>query len=353
MENFGKGIYVWQSKSIFNSSIGELINYIAYLKLDHIMLKIGDAANNGSRSYSDMKSVVDTIRSHFPTLKILGWHYIYCGAWLDKLGRIRYDNIASPEAEANFAKAQIKNLGLDGYVIDAERELKFGFGDNDRTKNPVFRALRFMGTLKGIGVPVALASYRFPNYHRDFPWESFLDNDLMKYHMPQVYWGNYEHASIQELTNSIRQLKALKDLPFIPTGRAYIGDGHPNPKPSEIYEFTKLARDLDLAGVNYWAMDFLLTHPNGALRSLVIRDFDWGLDQPNVPPIVIPIGEKYRVICNILYKRKGPGKQYGIAGSLKYGDVITVYKKEYGDYVWGLIDPEKSIWCAINYAVKI
>jgi hypothetical protein len=69
----------------------------------------------------------------------------------------------------------VTELGLQGYIIDAEHEFKQPSGAS--------AARTFMTELrKGLpNKPVALCSYRFPSYHPQFPMECFFRKVRLQY----------------------------------------------------------------------------------------------------------------------------------------------------------------------------
>lgn len=346
----GKGIFVYTSTQFYNGDIGKFINHVARLKLNHIFLRIGGCINANSSSFPErMQNVVSLLRLNFPHLQIWGWHYVYGGAWVDRYGNAQYSNIATPEQEAAFAKYWIKELSLDGYVINAEKEFKLGLTKTGSLNNNK-RAERFMKAIKGIGVPIGLSTYRYPEYHMEYSWNGFFNSGLIDYAMPQVYWGNYANAPRLELIKSVAQWNKLVKLPFVPAGRAYIGDGHPSPTREEITLFNQTVKEMKLDGCNYWAFDYLVRHPGGALWSLAIEDFVWD-GQVTVPEIPqIPESKPYKVLRYYLRVREGPGLEYKFVRWLKPNQRIDVYEKRYNNYIWGRIHPTESLWCALNYA---
>lgn len=352
----GKGVFIWQGSSISKGDLGALVDQISAMGLSHVLIKIGDATTDHSRSYPDMSMAVTALRQ-IKGLQIFGWHYVYGGGWIDRLGGAHFDG-PSPESEAIFAKNAVRNLGLDGYAIDAEREFKLGWNDPDPFRNNLKRASRFMGTLKGIGVPTALCAYRFPKLHPDFPWDAFLPGSA--YHMPQVYWGNYQNASVSELDTSYTQLKALKDMPFVPVGRAYVGDGHSGERPKgtpvisgEISLFLTEARRLSMFGASFWALDFINYHPHGEMFCQAITDFDWTVIPPPPPPPLVSLPYRVKTWVYLgLNVRSGPGTQYPKIGLMRAGQIFQfLLQSENG---WYKIDYQgQNAWVSAQYVEPV
>jgi hypothetical protein len=294
-----------------------------------------------------MKAAVKAFRE--AGISVWVWHYVYGGVAMDKNSQVISTKGPTPEAEAEFAKRHVQELGADGYVIDAEREYK--------TVSQHLRARRFMAALAGIGVPVGLAGWRFPKLHPEYPWAEFLEGT--DYHMPQVYWNQPSiwrprFGPEAELRTSVTDLLALKQIPIAPAGRAYIGDGHPNPRPEEITKFLETAAELGCPGVSFWALDFVYGHPGGKERGEAIAQFKWAgppAASPRPPVSQTETGgqARYRVIWLAMRARKAPGMDAATIRWLKRGDVVTALQvRDLGAVgTWAEIEPGE--WTAISW----
>lgn len=359
-----KSIFIWQGKTSFNSDLGLIAGQLKYLGVDRILIKIGDATNGHSRSFPDMKLAVDSFRAMMPSVEIWGWHYVYGGAYIDSLKRQRFDG-HSPESEALFAISEVNRLRLDGYCIDAELEYKLGHNSSNRAIQPASRAGRFIRVLKPLGrsVPISLSSYRYPSYHPEFPWKTFLSEGVVTIHMPQVYWGNYEGAPQAELQRSLSELRKLADLPFHPVGRSYIGDGHSGERPKgidviskEIRQFISAAKMHQVDGVSFWVLD-TLNNPNhkyGRNWAAVIAAADWE-SSPKPIPVPPPMAETWR--CNALIGMKvrtGPSRSATeLSDRIAFRAQFRVYERVFNDGLeWGRVDPTRQKWTALNWSVK-
>jgi hypothetical protein len=285
--NIGKWLFLWQfSQTQAGRSAEALVDEAVSLGLGMVAIKIADGAAvaGGSGSRAELLHYTEALRKR--GISVWGWQYLYGGRRLvrDSQGRIigAENYYSTPEREAEAAVQQVKLFGLDGYIADPEAEYKTA---------PKGRAGRFMRLLRaGIGnLPVALCSYRYPNVHRELDWAGFLE--YTDYHAPQVYWGqgakgdgrlaDGRYLAVVELDESVRQLRALRDLPFLPVGRAYIGDGHANPSGAEIVAFLSHARKLGFGGAGLWNWDSLRPgYPGSASRLEAIRGFVWETKAP-------------------------------------------------------------------------
>jgi hypothetical protein len=266
----GKFGTLWKGTHI--GGLAKSIQLAHFLNLAGVSLKIGDHHSDHSRSFPDMAEAVAAFKAEGFWVAV--WHYIYGGVWIDKDNKPQTFG-SSPEAEADFARRMIDELEPCLYLVDAEREYK--------VSNQQARAIRFMNRLGAPGIPVALNSYRFPNVHPELPWAEFLfGGSGCQFHSPQVYHG--PGRAVHDLNESMRQLKLRCDLPFLPMGRAYIGDGHADPKPHELIDFFQRCLEVDIPAASFWSMDHLVTQPGGQARAQAIAAFDWPVSQPDPEP---------------------------------------------------------------------
>ena len=191
-------------------------------------------------------------------MAVWGWQYVYG------------DN---PSDEATLAITRTQALGLDGLVVSA--------GEEYEQPGRSSAAHLYMTTLRaGLKVPIALSSYRFPNYHPDFPWSDFLLScDL---HMPQVFW-ELAHNAGEQLIESKRQCDALPNArPFIPTGAAYPASGW-SPTAQDITDFMNTAEVLGLPAVNFF--DWETCRASLPLAWKAIAGFIWPVPSRGNPPV--------------------------------------------------------------------
>lgn len=199
--------------------------------LSHVIVKIADGVNavGFDASGKDFTApVVNALRDS--GFAVWGWQSVYG---------------AEPSLEADIAIARAQALRLEGYVVNAGAEYQ--------RPGRASAAGVFMRTVRnGLAVPIALSSYRFPNYHPELPWSTLLE--FCDLHMPQVTWEEAHNAGAQ-LRESKRQCDALPNArPYMPTGPAYGISGW-NPLANEINEFLNTARELGLPAVNFFNWD--------------------------------------------------------------------------------------------------
>jgi hypothetical protein len=228
----GKGFYIWKIKNCEEGNADRIARQARKADLSHVLIKVA----NGIYSYNyDWDKKIDLVPPVVRALQakgiqVWGWHYVF--------GK-------QPISEARIAIQRVTELGLDGYVIDAESEYK--------ASGKASAARQFMRELRGglgTSTPIALSSYRYPSLH-PLPWNEFLSK--CDYNMPQVYWLK-AHNPGDQLTRTLREFENPRIKyrpPIIPTGAAFREHGW-EPSLDEIIEFLDTARDLKLKAANFW-----------------------------------------------------------------------------------------------------
>lgn len=258
----GVSLFVWMVKSCCkgleaNSQAAwqNLCKTARSWELAYVPVKAADGACKFNLSATDGGWHDDILPGLFAAfgqqgLRKVGWQYLYG---------------ANPLAEADTAALRIRQLGLQGYILDPEAEYKrAGLG----------AARVFMRRLRQLvpNTPLALCSYRFPSLHRDFPWMGFLDEmDAVRgdVHMPQMYWVGDERSNGPEvqLERCLNELSALKALPLIPVGSAYtqrVGNRSWAPTAEQLENFFAATRRLGCAGASLWCWDSLVQKDDGS-----------------------------------------------------------------------------------------
>ncbi|MGA2489662.1 MAG: hypothetical protein ABSF99_05680, partial [Anaerolineales bacterium] len=150
----GKGFFLYNLPQCDGGDPAAIVRAAHAASLSHLFVKIAD----GEKAFGIDASGIDFTAPVVQALRtsgiaVWGWHYVYGN---------------NPIAESAIAIARTQALGLDGYVVDAESEyLRPGMANAAR---------KFMDAVrKTLTIPIALSSYRFPNYHPEFPWSTFLE----------------------------------------------------------------------------------------------------------------------------------------------------------------------------------
>ncbi|NSW51529.1 MAG: nuclear transport factor 2 family protein [Anaerolineae bacterium] len=246
----GKGIWIWQLPRCENGDPEKIADAAARAGFSHVLIKVANgmlAYNVNPTNKKDLvPPVAEALRSR--GIQVWGWHYIYG---------------FNPVAEANIAVQRVKQMHLDGYVINAEQEFK--------QPGMAPKAAAFMKQLRnGLrNTPVALSSYRYPKFHPELPWKEFLS--ACDYNMPQVYWEQ-AHNPAAQLERSLEQFRSVSPIrEIIPTGSLYKTGGW-LPSPSDVSEFFHAAFAQHLKAVNLYVWDhriYLQPQWNAA------ASFDW------------------------------------------------------------------------------
>jgi hypothetical protein len=257
----GKGWFIWQVPKCEGGVPAAIADVAAAAGCTHVLIKVAERTFGfgfDKMGRDLVPPVAEALRAR--GIQVWGWHYVYG------------DN---PAGEANAAVQRCKQLKLDGYVIDAEKEYK--------QPGKAAAARTFMAALRA-GLPntlIALSSYRYPALHPELPWRVFLEKcDL---NMPQVYWEQ-AHNPDQQLARCLTEFSrtALVGFvrPVVPTGAAY---GVPNPAwratPADIAKFYGKALELGLAGANLYVWDYARSPGNTDLWDAA-KNINWPAPQP-------------------------------------------------------------------------
>ena len=253
MTLFGKGFFIWKIPKVLEGDPIAITEKALEAGLSHILVKIADGPDwVYNFNYDENIDLVPPLRDSLwqAGLKVWGWHYVR--------GK-------DPSGEAQLAIGRMKELGLDGYLIDAEEEYKAA----GRKK----AAERFMEDLrKGLpGTPIAFSSYRYPLFHPGVPYETFLEKSDLN--MPQVYFegGHNPEKQIERCLDQYMTFKTIR--PFICVGSAYATkEWHPTV--DDMTRFMTTVRDLGHTAVNFWSLSNVL-RPGMEEIWEVIRDFEW------------------------------------------------------------------------------
>lgn len=254
MTLLGKGWFIWQIPRCEGGAPPALANAAQAAGLSHVLLKIAERFypfGYDKQGRDLAPPVVEALRAR--GMAVWGWHYIYGD---------------DPQREAQAAIQRMKQLKLDGYVVDAEAEFK--------RPNMAHAARAFMQTVRAAlpDTPIALSSYRFPSLHPQLPWSAFLEQ--CDWVMPQVYWEQ-AHNPDQQLARSVKEFAnpALVGhvRPLIPTGSAY-GAGNWRATPEDLTRFLQKAAALNLDGANLYSWDYARSGKNTDLWEAA-KAFEW------------------------------------------------------------------------------
>lgn len=271
----GKGFYIWKIPYCDRGDPVAMVARARAARLTHVLIKIADGATWAyNYDYETKTDLIPPVLEafHEAGIEVWGWHYV------------RGDD---PLGEARLGIDRVRELGVDGYVIDAEIEYK--------KPGKKIAATRYMTELRAAlpSLPMALSSYRFPARHSQLPFVEFLQG--CDYSMPQVYFEG-AHNPEEQLEMSVNQYKALQPArPVIPTAPTYSMAGW-RPSVDEIQRFARKALDLRLPGMNAWSWDYATRSSHADMWDAVAA-FDWSPRQPadTVPERLIDLLNQHNV----------------------------------------------------------
>lgn len=234
----GKGIFIWNLDRCAGGDPVRLAAEAVMQGFSYVVIKVVEAKWRFKAAL--ISAAIRELRAQ--GIKVWGYGFVY-------LGRIPYPT-NTPQAEAQAGIDAVRDLGLDGYVIDAEGHAKAAGAGPTRIYMTALRA--------GIPTtPIGLCSYRFPTVQPELAWPEFLRG--CDFHMPQVYFqdANYPGEPIDadaQLARSVRELTRLRDIPVVPVGPAYREHGL-EPTVAEMDGFDAKAKELRLPGICWWSFE--------------------------------------------------------------------------------------------------
>jgi hypothetical protein len=227
----GKGFFIWKIPNCEAGQSHLIASLAKQAELTYVLIKIADTnyAYNIVNGVDLVPAVAAALRARH--IQVWGWHYV---------------RGYNPIGEADKAVERVRELGLDGYVIDAEGEYK--------EPGKAEAARKYMSRLRaGLPqTPIALCSYRFPSYHPQLPWREFLEKSDLN--MPQVYWMQSHNAG-EQLDRCVREFQAMTpSRPVHPVGAAFQQFGWQATSP-EVLDFLDTARALNLRSASFYSWD--------------------------------------------------------------------------------------------------
>ena len=261
----GKGMYLWQIKRVLGGDPARIAQACVDAGLTHVWIKVADGIQEynkwgivNGREYYNLQSGEDLVPPLIAALRDRGispwgWQYIY-GTY--------------PDREALLAYERCKSLGVDGFVINAEKEFE---RDNTSAKMDWDKQQRAAQTYSaslylnmGGDMPIGFSSFRYPTAH-PLPYPAFLG--VCNFNAPQVYWIGSNNPEAQ-LDRSLKEYRAIRDIPQFPTGAAY-----GQVTADQIRRFMQASKDRGLAGCNFWEMKYAIdSHDYWS----TISQFDYG-----------------------------------------------------------------------------
>jgi hypothetical protein len=327
----GKGFWIWKLLDCEGGDPERITSAAQAAGLSHVLIKIADGTVAVNEIGKDGHRVLlgETVTAlKAAGIQVWGWHYVY-GYY--------------PQQEADIAIRRTLDLGLDGYVIDAEGEFKQS-GWSARAESFAQAVRR---ELAPKGIPIALSSYRYPSQHREFPWEAFLEQcDL---NMPQVYWEQ-SHNVADQLRRCVQEFSMLSPVrPVMPVAPTYKTGGWA-PTPQDMKTFLDAARELNIQAVSFFSWDEC-RRDLPTLWDVVAAETRWPVPLTPAPePQQPPEGNMIRmqVVIPRLNIRSGPAVSFTKISELRRSDIVNVeaIHVESPTRVWA---KHASGWSAVVY----
>jgi hypothetical protein len=271
-----KSAWIWKIKDIEG---GDPLKIAAKAKLagfSDVYIKVADGGYRYNITNGVDKCPATVAALKAVGIKVWGWHYVY----------------GYPQYEIAAARVRIDGLKLDGYIIDAEYEYK----DKPNEAQSLTNILRSSYP----NLPIAIASYRFPTLHPEFPWKQFLGGCSIN--MPQVYWQGAHNAGDQ-LERSFNEFKALNaklgvNPAYEPVASVYSEHGW-TVESADVKDFLDRAEKLNLPAVSFYCWDDAITQGLSDQWKVVE---DYGAPVVVVPPPVVipPVDERIKQASDVL-----------------------------------------------------
>jgi hypothetical protein len=208
-------------------------------KLSSVWIKVAEGASEYSNITGTMEAQFRELRQKLEDegIGVWGWHVPFC----------KTNNDA--KAEAKLVSRIAQDFDLNGVLMDAESEAVF-FKGNAETAGTYASELRKLlnAQSKGLGI----SSHDIPGNFPGFPFDAFAEHATVN--APQVYYGTSPSVE-KRLDNAIKANRHL-DIPFVPVGAGWLGDGGGCPSASVCGEraiiFMRLVREHEFPGYSFW-----------------------------------------------------------------------------------------------------
>jgi hypothetical protein len=243
---FQKAIYSHVLAATLDGRVPTISTWLLKNKFQAIWPKVAD----GAYIYKWRPSITFPFSDNLTAAKVEIFHQY--GLLVNGWGFVYGDD---PVGEGNIAVQQIKNLKLDGWIIDAEAKF-------DGQKAAVANAYTITRIIRQAIPDIPLAYCGWPRiwnpsngkeWHPSAVAKAFMEDcDVAS---PMVYPDGQDPKWFADiLQQSFEQYKRITDKPFVPAGRAYIGDSG-RATTENIVSFEHKVADLQLPGISWWFLD--------------------------------------------------------------------------------------------------
>lgn len=238
----GRCMFIWRLAPVLKTELGVagLVAKAQAAGLKGVWIKVADAA----KPYENVadptaKKAFEKVRDALRAVGISVW------GWQVPYGK----TVAQATAEANCAIQLAAALDLDGVLMDAEGGAGYFTGGPAVAEAYAARLAEQLGSQnRGIAMCGNDIPSNFPNY----PFETFVRHAQVN--APQVYYGGSPSVA-NRLDRAITANTGF-DVPFVPVGAAWVGDGGGCASASacaeRAREFIRLVKVHGFVGYSFW-----------------------------------------------------------------------------------------------------
>ena len=320
------GYFVWRLGSL-PKDVKELIDILYKFDITTLAFKVLDGKFKFNVPDGDkpLKRYIDELRKAGFEIEAWGYHYP-----------------SYPTLQAEAIEERRKTFDFKVYHLNCEKEWK--------TLNGKVAAKLLLDKLDVESLKVYLCSYRFPSFHREFPFKTFMDHPKIIGASPQIYWA-LSHNPAEQCAKTFQEYSTFSKIIY-PIGSAFgesfkVGEKsiwwEPNVKELEDFRLFNVSKNLDK--IYYYSLDWVLTR----------NKQDWleastGVKFPD-PPIAIPEEKKEFTIanCQWLNGRSEPNTSFdNICVIVRKGSKVTNLKESSGNWMKVGLGPIKC-WMHGDY----
>jgi hypothetical protein len=237
----GRCMYIWKLKPVLVAEMGvnTFVRKAKKAKFSSVWIKVAEGGTKYQNILGDMeKQFQDVIKKlKDEGIDVWGWHVPYA------------PTVDTAKKEAQLVASLANDFDVAGILMDAESEATFFKGDA-QTADTYAKELKNLLHAQGKGL--AISSHDIPANFAGFPFNQFAQHATVN--APQVYYGG--SPSVGHRLNRAIQANKHLDIPFLPVGAGWLGDGGGCSSASACAEravtFMKLVHDHGFPGYSFW-----------------------------------------------------------------------------------------------------
>jgi hypothetical protein len=267
MENLpkGKGQFLWLLDRLEGGDMVKLADRLAHEGYRWVCVKMQDGILHfaGYKPYRQQELLALLVPElERVGIELHGWGFIY--------GQSPYTGRSLVSQEIAITLEVIERWQPVSWHINAEYAYKHSGAASHA--DAYCKAIKQAHPELAMG----LSSYKFPKQHPELPFWAFAPH--LDFWAPQVYWQK-AYNPIEQLSRSIDEYKAIRELPFVCAGTLY-PEGTWWPTAQQVLDFSESCKARpEVVAVYYWEYHYLIYRP--ANRAALIT-FEW--EQSELPP---------------------------------------------------------------------